>query len=125
MAASKPFDPAIASEVLALQQAPPLREIEIGGRSYPLGRLGARQFADAEAHGARVAECGRTGKTPHDQDHDPSRYLQHLLYAGDADFRWATVRQFVTAAHCALGAQEFMRQVVVCALLPEQLGGQS
>ena len=105
-----PFD------VLALQHAAPLHEIEIGEKAYPLGQLNEAQFADLAAHGARIIEHGVTGKPLALADQDPSRALQHLLLAGDPNFVWETVRWSVTSKHCGLAAGEYMRQAVVRAL---------
>ncbi|MEI9992751.1 MAG: hypothetical protein WDM86_22290 [Rhizomicrobium sp.] len=103
-------------ELFALSKEPPLRSVVIGDKVFALGDLSPGALADITAWGNRLV-AHASGAPLEPGDDDPTRILQHLIFAADNDFEMTKeLRKHVTPEVIVAAGREMMRQVTVRAL---------
>lgn len=108
--------------MLDLALEPPLKAITIDGREYPVGVLNEEQWADINCRAERMLQAAKAGAELSEADANPTRYLFHLLLAGNPGIRQVGR---ISPENIVAAAQEIMRQAAVRALVHGVMKGRS
>jgi hypothetical protein len=100
----------------AMATQPPLTEIEIGGKVFPVGQLTDEQMGEELKRSARL-QAG----TASNIDLDPFNLMRLYLEAGDPDFEWDDLPDFLSLNLTLTFYLEFHRQLLVNAMAASQM----